>query len=63
MEIFIVIFGTLIIPFVILIGLMILGRKYSDESARRDRLLNTMENIIEMKNKMIKQLKAFKILH
>ena len=63
MEVFIVIFGTLMMPGVILICLMFLGRKYSDESARKDRLVDKMENIIEMKNKMIKQLKALRILH
>lgn len=61
MEIFVVIFGTLIVPFAILICLAIIDRKYSDEIDRRDRIVNTMENIIEMKNKMIKQLKALKI--
>jgi hypothetical protein len=63
MEIFIVIFGTLIIPFAILICLAIIGRKYSNEISRKEKLVNTMENIIEMKSKIIRQIKALRILH
>ena len=61
MEIIIVILGTLIIPATIIIILIFMGHKYSIETQRRDKMVNTMENIIEMKNKIIKQLRSFRV--
>lgn len=61
MEIIIVILGTLIIPATIIIVLIFMGRKYSIETQRRDKMVNSMENIIEMKNKIIKQLRSFRV--
>jgi hypothetical protein len=63
MEIIIVVFGTLILPIIVIVGLFILGKKYTKETKQKDNLMETMENIIEMKNKMIKQLKSFRLFN
>ncbi|MFZ6011182.1 MAG: hypothetical protein ACOYXT_12620 [Bacteroidota bacterium] len=58
MEIFIVIFASLIIPLAVISILVLVGRRLAKETRQKDQLVATMENIIEMKNKMIKQLKS-----
>lgn len=62
MEVIIIVLGTLIIPTVVIVLLLVIGRKYSTETQRKEKLFNSMENIIEMKDKMIKQLKSFRLL-
>jgi hypothetical protein len=63
MEINIIIFDTSVIPVVVIVVLILIGRRYKSETQRKDELVNTMENIIEMKNKKIKQLKSFRLLN
>jgi hypothetical protein len=48
-------------PIAIGIGILIMVHKYSQESERKNKLMNTMENLIETKNKMIKALKSLRL--
>jgi hypothetical protein len=61
MEIFIIVFSALAMPIAIGIGILIMVHKYSQESERKNKLMNTMENLIETKNKMIKALKSLRL--
>ena len=47
-------------PVIIGIGILVMVFKYSKETERKNKLVETMENLIEAKNKMIKSLKSIR---
>ncbi|HEY8937493.1 MAG TPA: hypothetical protein VIM65_19845 [Cyclobacteriaceae bacterium] len=57
MEIFLVIIASVFIPIVVILGVLWLGRKFKAQQKEKDKLVDTLEEIIDLQSDSIKRLK------